>query len=67
MSNFLLECPIFHKTDSNEDLFYLFEVTLRTTTTGTYAIIGKTCVKSETCYEKYQEKKLGRTKIVTKS
>ena len=25
--------------------------------TGTYAIIGTMCVKSETCYEKYHEKK----------
>ena len=25
--------------------------------TGTYAIIGTTCVKSETCYEKYHENK----------
>ena len=29
--------------------------------TGTYAIIGTMCVKSETCYEKYHEKK-GDTK-----
>ena len=26
--------------------------------TGTYAIIGTTCVESETCYEKYHEKKI---------
>ena len=26
--------------------------------TGTYAIIGTTCVESETCYGKYHEKKL---------
>ena len=26
--------------------------------TGTYAIIGTTCVESETCYEKYHEKKV---------
>ena len=25
--------------------------------TGTYAIIGTMCVESETCYEKYHEKK----------
>ena len=25
--------------------------------TGTYEIIGTTCVESETCYEKYLEKK----------
>ena len=25
--------------------------------TGTYAIVGTTCVDSETCYEKYHEKK----------
>ena len=25
--------------------------------TGTFAIIGTMCVESETCYEKYQEKK----------
>ena len=24
--------------------------------TGTYAIIGTTCVESETCYEKYHKK-----------
>ena len=31
--------------------------------TGTYAIIGTTCVKSETCYEKYHEKKLSSISI----
>ena len=30
--------------------------------TGTYAIIGTTCVESETCYEKYQEKNYKKKK-----
>ena len=31
--------------------------------TGTYAGIGKMCVKSETCYEKYHDKKKLSTKV----
>ena len=33
--------------------------------TGTYAIIGTTCVESETCYENYHEKKMFERKFLT--
>ena len=47
-------CNTFQK---KVDITWLTQYKQCISSTGTYAIIGTMCVESETCYEKYHEKK----------